>query len=104
MIEPFQQTLLEAIKAALFGGTPSYPEDTDWDAVIREAKAQTVLGLISPVIPVHDEGSDQGRTYYMRLLHEQDKLLRLLEENALPCVILKGCAAAAYYPDRKSVV
>ena len=98
MIDRSQQVLLEAIKASLFNVKPTYPDDTDWDEVIKEAKAQAVIGLISPVIPVHDEISDQSIAYYIRLLHEQDKLLKLLEINNISCVILKGCAAAAYYP------
>lgn len=98
MIVQSQQVLLEAIKASLFGIAPLYPEDTDWEDVIKEAKSQAVMGLISSVIPVHDESSDQGKAYYMRLLHEQNKLLRLLDDNNIPCVILKGCAAAIYYP------
>lgn len=98
MIEQSQQVLLNAIKVSLFDLPLSYPDDTDWDAVIREAKAQAVMGLISPVIPMHDESSDQGKANYMRLLHEQDRLLKLLDEYNIPCVILKGCAAAIYYP------
>lgn len=98
MIEQSQQMLLEAIKAALFQITPSYSNNTDWEAVISEAKSQGVAGLISPVIPVHDESSDQGIAYYMRLMHEQDKLLKLLEAKSIPCVILKGFSAAIYYP------
>ena len=98
MTEPAQQVLLGAIKASLFGTAFSYPDDTDWDAVIKEATAQTVLGLISPVIPVYDMCSDQFKAHYIRLLHEQDKLLKLLDANQISCVILKGCAAAVYYP------
>lgn len=98
MINQAQQVLLDAIKASLFGTPFSYPEDTDWDAVINEAKSQAVTGLISPVLPVHDESSDQVTAFYMRLLYEQDKLLKLLEKHHIPCVILKGCAAAVYYP------
>lgn len=98
MIEQSQQVLIEAIKASLFGSAFTYPADTDWGAVIKEAKSQTVMGLVSTVIPVHDESSDQGKAYYMQLMHEQDNLLRLLDDNSIPCVILKGCAAAVYYP------
>lgn len=98
MIERPQQVLLDAIKVSLFDTPFSYSDDTDWAAVIKEAKSQAVMGVISPVIPVRDESSDQGKAYYMRLLHEQDKLLKLLEEHNIPCVILKGCAAAMYYP------
>ena len=98
MTETSQHVLLEAIKASLFGSTFSYPDDTDWDAVIKEAESQTVMGLISPVIPADDKSKDSRTAHYIRLLYEQDKLLRMLEEHNIPCVILKGCAAAVYYP------
>lgn len=98
MTEKAQKLLLEVLKASLFDITPSFPDDTDWNAVVEEAKAQTVMGLISPMIPVHDESSDQGRARYMQLLYEQDKLIKLFDNNQIPCVILKGCAAAVYYP------
>ena len=90
--------LLEAIKASLFDTEPNYPADTDWDEVVKEAKAQTVLGIISPVIPVKDVSVEMGKATYMRILYEQDKLIKLLDDNDIPCVILKGSAAAQYYP------
>ena len=98
MTNQAQKNLLEALKLSLFGIDASYSNTIDWTAVVEEAKAQTVLGLISPVIPIHDESSEQGKAYYMQLLYEQDKLINLLENNNIPCVILKGCAAAVYYP------
>lgn len=93
-----QIALLEAIKSSLFGIKPNYPTDTDWDEVVKEAKDQTVLGIISPVIPVKDVSVEMGKATYMRILYEQDKLIKLLDENDIPCVILKGVAAAQYYP------
>ncbi len=93
-----QIALLEAIKASLFGTEPNYPADTDWAEVVKEAKAQTVLGIISPAIPVKDVSVEMGKATYMRLLFEQDKLIKLLDANDIPCVILKGFAAAQYYP------
>lgn len=98
MITKSQKVLLMAIRAALFGTKPSYPADTDWDEVVKEAKAQAVLGIISPVIPVHDESVEQGKANYMRILYEQDQLIKLFDEHNIPCVILKGTAAAIYYP------
>ena len=98
MISPSQHVLLEAIKASLFGGEPDYPEDTNWEEVVAEAKTQTVLGLISSVIPVHDESADQCKASYMRIMYEQDRLVKLLDSANIPCVILKGSAAAVYYP------
>ena len=93
-----QIALLEAIKASLFGNEPNYPADTDWDEVVKEAKAQTVLGIVSPVIPVKDVSVEMGNATYMRLLFEQEKLIKLLDANNIPFVILKGSAAAQYYP------
>jgi len=84
--------------ASLFDTEPNYPADTDWDEVVKEAKAQTVLGIISPVIPVKDVSVEMGKATYMRILYEQDKLIKLLDDNDIPCVILKGSAAAQYYP------
>lgn len=93
-----QVALLEAIKASLFGTEPNYPVDTVWDEVVKEAKAQTVLGIISPFIPVKDVSVEMGKATYMRILFEQDKLIKLLDANDIPCVILKGSAAVQYYP------
>lgn len=98
MIEQSQQVLLAALRASLTEASFSYPDDIDWDSVIKEAKSQAVIGLISPVLPVHDESIDQVKTFYMRLLYEQNQLLQLFKEHQIPCVILKGCAAAVYYP------
>ena len=72
--------MTDAIKTSLFEIPFSYPDDTDWEAVIKEAKDQAIMGLISTVLPVHDEGGDQGKAYYMRLLYEQDKLLKLFDD------------------------
>lgn len=90
--------LIEALKASLFGYSPDFPDDVDWNKVIEEAEAQTVLGIISPVIPVQSVITKQRIANYIRILYEQDKLIKLLDENDIPCVILKGCAAAIYYP------
>ncbi len=98
MLNTTQIALLEAIKASLFDYTPKYPDDTDWIEVVKEAKVQTVMGLISPVIPIKDQSTNIGIANYIRLLHEQDQLIKLLDENRIPCVILKGFAAAQYYP------
>ena len=86
MIEQSQQVLLEAIKASLYGSPPDYPPDTDWDTVVEEAKTQTVMALISPVIPIQDECSEQCKAAYMRLLYEQDKLLHFQKgsKGAIP--------------------
>ncbi len=98
MIDYSQQILLEALKASLFNVKPDYPIDVNWDLVIREANAQTITGLISTVIPVNTLVGDQEKAIYMRILYEQDRLIKLFEKNNIKCVILKGCAVAVYYP------
>ena len=90
--------LLEAIKASLFDYSPNYPDDVNWNEVVKEAKAQTVMGIVSPVIPITDEITKLVIRNYIQILYEQDKLIKLLFENNIPCVILKGSAAALYYP------
>lgn len=93
-----QIALLEALKASLFDIEPKYPEGTNWDEVVKEAKAQTVIGVISPVIPVKDTIVASYRANYIRIMYEQDKLIKLLDNNNIPCVILKGSASSIYYP------
>ena len=97
-ISQSQCLLLEAIKASLFDKTFSYPSDICWNELVTEAKNQTVIGLIGSVIPVHDESIEQSKAFYMRMLYEQDKLLKCFDAVNIPCVILKGCSAAMYYP------
>ena len=98
MISLSQRNLLEAIKASLFNVEPNYVSDVDWPQLVAEAKAQTVMGLISPVIPVMDETSVQIKALYMRIMYEQDLLIKCFEKEHIPCVILKGSAASVYYP------
>lgn len=98
MISQSQSVLLEAIKASLFNIEPNYHPGVNWNEVVEEAKAQTVMGLISPVVPIQDETSAQCKAFYMRIMFEQDCLIKCLNSAQIPCVILKGSAAAIYYP------
>ena len=98
MISKTQNLLIEALKSSLFGVETHYPSDLNWDDVISEAKDQTVMGLISPAIPVYDEFSDHDKAMFMRIMYEQDKLLKCFINAGIPCVILKGSAASIYYP------
>ena len=98
MIEPSQRILLKLLKSSLFGLPPEYPDIVDWDEVINEAKVHTVFGLISPIVPLSDEISEISKSHYVRIMYEQDRLLRLFNSFSIPCVILKGCSSAVYYP------
>lgn len=103
MINVNQQALLELVKAALFGTEPSFPVDIDWDAVLQEAKDQAVVALAAPAVPKEETAKWQtsvarNTANFLNLLNEQTKLIRLFETAGIPLVILKGFAAAMYYP------
>ena len=103
MIDKNQQALLELLKTSLFGAEPSFPEGVDWDAVLQEAKDQTVVALAAPAVPKEEAAKwqvpvAQNKAFFVRILDEQTKLVQLFKDAGIPMVILKGCAAAMYYP------
>lgn len=103
MINVNQQALLELLKASLFGAEPRFPEGVDWDAVLQEAKDQTVVGLIAPVVPKEEAEKwqvpvAQNKMRFFRIFDEQENLLKLFHDADIPIVIIKGFAAAQYYP------
>ena len=97
-------TLFQILKASLFTDEPVAVED--WKAVFTEMKAQTVAALPAEWLqkyPIPDAGEwsaycalQQGG--WIRVMHGQKQLLELLDKHDIPCVILKGAAAAMYYP------
>lgn len=104
MINQAQRTLLTLIRASLSGTKPVLPEDTDWNEVLTEARQQTVVGLAANAIPntertVWKKDMLSVVAAFMHVLHEQTQLVRLFENHELPLVILKGTAAACYYPE-----
>ena len=97
-----QFALLELLKASLFGVEPVFPDSVDWDAVLVEAKAQTVFPLVAKA--VSNEYASQWQNYamqcqaqFVRVLHGQTQMVNLFEHAGIPLVILKGTAAALYY-------
>ncbi len=104
MIDKNQKALLELIKASLFNAEPVFSDDVDWDAVLEEAKAQTVVALAAKAVPREyaqdwESSALQSRAAFMRILHGQTQLIKLFEQAEIPLVILKGTAAAMYYPE-----
>ena len=103
-----EQVLLSLIRKSLFDSKESFPSDTDWDAVLREAKQQTVVGIAAKALPDSSAGEAREKwkaAEFQQLANTilywkaQDELHRLLTESGIPFVILKGAAAAMYYPD-----
>lgn len=98
-----ERALLELIKASLFSIPPHIPEDTDWTAVMNEAKSQAVLAIAAQSLPAEQYQLWTKNVYrqianYYRVLHAQDELVRLFYRNGIQISILKGTAAAVYYP------
>ena len=103
MIEKNQQTILELLKASLFHVAPAFPDDADWEAVLQEATAQTVVGLTAPAVPAAEAEkwripAARNTAGFLRILHAQAALVTLFDAADIPLVILKGTAAAMYYP------
>ena len=99
-----QKILLDLIKASLFQIEVTFPESTDWDRVYKLASEQQIIALTASAVPADYKGKwfealTQCVYHSVRLLHEQEELLKLFQENAIPVAIVKGTAAAIYYPD-----
>ena len=99
-----EQILLQAIQKSLWNTDIPFPEDTDWNAVLKEAEDQAVLGIVIGVAPVETQKEWRGRAsvgtaHFVRILHYQEQLYKLFKGNDIPMVILKGTAAAIYYPN-----
>lgn len=86
-----QSTLLALIRAALWGSEK--PKDPE--IAMDEARKQALVPLLFPDSTL----AKFCYAFYVRLLHAQDELLDLLREAGIPVVILKGSAAAVYYPN-----
>lgn len=85
-------------------------EVSDWSAVYEEMKAQTLLSLPLGWLSSHTlpdaalqekwlkEAKKQQYLWLKKMMRQQE-LFALLEKNQIPVVILKGSAAAVYYPE-----
>lgn len=99
-----EQILLKAIQRSLWNTEVDLPSDTDWDEVLTESQKQTVLGIAIEAAPDDEKKKWKSRTsagmaHFVRILHYQERLCKLLKANDIPAAILKGTAAAVYYPD-----
>ena len=96
--------LLELLKASLFGLKPSIPEGVDWEKVFESAKTQCVVPLLTATVPKENRNmwadiAYRSKAYFMQMIYEQNSLVNLFSKNNIPYVILKGTAAAIYYPN-----
>ena len=95
--------LLRLIRKSLFGVSADIPDGADWDIVYQEAQNQAVCGLIEEGTLSESMAQWQISRYQIlanniQLLHVQRELVQLLNKHGIPFAILKGTAAAIYYP------
>ena len=95
--------LFELLKSSLFTDVPV--RLSDWQFVFREMEDQAVAALPEDWVVANLPFDSSWSTYcftqqreWVRLMYGQDQLLSLLEKNGIPSVIIKGTAAAMYYP------
>ena len=107
-----EQTIYRLLKESLFLNTSGRSEHLaaalakDWKPVFEEMKKQTVASLPGEWLKEHPlPGASQWMSYcvmqqaqWVRVMHAQKELLQLLDAHEIPCVILKGAAAAMAYP------
>ena len=96
-------SLLTLIKTALFNTRLEISDDANWDKIFESAKAQCIVPLLAPYVPENQKNkwlkaSYQNKAHFMKMLHEQNALVNLFKANNIPFVILKGTAAAVYFP------
>lgn len=101
--------VLDIIKISLSSdnGHVSLPEIDDYDAVFQELKDQAVITLTAEMLnllPINDELRHRWQKtvfqyiYYGTILRkEEERVLQLL--NEVEVCIIKGSAAAVYYPN-----
>lgn len=103
-----QSVLLGLLSRALFGGETELPE-TDWEGVLSEASAQTVIALAHSAIPKDLLSGDEAARWEqkavaavgnsIRVTCQHEALHTWLTESEIPYVVLKGCSSAHYYPE-----
>ncbi len=103
-LELEQACLLELIKASLFDLPPHIPKEMNWEKVFEIAKKQCIVPLAMSCVPSEQrnkwfEISCQCKAYFIQMIHEQNSLVKLLNDNNIKFVILKGTAAGIYYPN-----
>ncbi len=107
-----QQTVLAILKACITGDQtelPSAQDRIDWPLVYREFHDQAVTLLPSTLLSTLPMDTETRKNWEkeniwhlynrMRMTAVQSRVTELMEKHGIPCVVLKGTAASAYYPD-----
>lgn len=102
-----QECVFRLIRKALLDPQVNIPTDCDWERVFAEVEAQRLSPLLLGALPETAPEAVRARwenvamahaAHTMALLYEQEQVTRCLETAHIPYAILKGSAAAVYYP------
>lgn len=103
-----ESAVCRVIRAALFQQETAWEPGLPWEDVFREMRVQTVDALAGELLgrlPLSQALRERWRNHalknvseFFRLAAVQEELVQILEEAGVPFVILKGMAAACYYP------
>ena len=106
------QMMLALLRSAVWG-EQRYPfrmeKTADWAEIYNELRMQTVdalpaemMGRVSvdkDIYSLFFQSAALNVSVWYTLMQEQQQLYELFQEHDIPFVILKGAAAAIYYPD-----
>lgn len=92
------------------GQTAYELSQSDWDEIYNELNAQTICGIPADWALEHVSLPESVRQkwenqriwqagFFFQLLYAQNELVQLMKSHHIPMAILKGTAAAMYYPD-----
>lgn len=106
--DPTVNTELRLIQSSLFGTDFSFDSACDWEAVYADLYAHTVESIPGDIIgklPIKTEHLLEWKKTciwrignFYKVLQAQSELVTLLKNAEIDFVILKGTAAAIYYP------
>ena len=97
-----EQQVFDLIKVSLF--THEGVALSDWQSVFAEMKNQSVAALPGewlkshPVSETWSQFCVMQQCQWVKVMYVQNRLILLLESHDVPSVIIKGAAAAVYYP------
>jgi len=101
------ESVYELIRFAFYDAKPQLADDIN--EVYGELAAHGIASLMSDVLselPLDETLKKKWVAHivrqayiYMFIINEQEKLMHLMDESNIPFIILKGAAAAKYYPN-----
>lgn len=101
--------VLSLLRSALWGEARfpyQAPQEADWGEIYKELKHHAVqylpIDLLVRENPAqsrqHITSAAKNMMHWYKIMQEQQDLCQLLFDAGIPCAVVKGAAAASYYP------